>query len=82
MLKHLFTLNIVGRGVLTSLFYEDSPILPTPLFSNFVQPPPFPIASNSYPHSLFCCPVSLAEWVIMPFNLMIPWMYTCHTLGP
>ena len=39
--------TIVGRGVLTPLFYEDPPIiLPTPLFSNIVlkyirrQPPP------------------------------------------
>ena len=35
------------------------PILPTPVpfFSNFVQ---------THPHCSFHCPVSLAEWVIMP----------------
>ena len=35
---------IVGRGFLTSLFYEDSPVLPALPFSNFVQfpPPPHP----------------------------------------
>ena len=32
--------SIVGRGVLTLLFYEDPPILPTPAFSTFVHPPP------------------------------------------
>ena len=31
---------IVGRGVLTPLFYKDPLILPTPLFSNFVPPTP------------------------------------------
>ena len=46
------------RGVLTPLFYEDPPILPTPLYSNFVQHPPFPchpllhtpVAPNPNPH--------------------------------
>ena len=34
------TCIIVGRRVLTPLFYEDPPILPTPPFSNFIQPHP------------------------------------------
>ena len=53
------------------LFYEDPPYIaypPATPFSNFdhpSSPPPIP-TSNSYPHGLFCCPVSLAEWVITP----------------
>ena len=53
------------------LFYEDPPYIaypPATTFSNFdhpSSPPPIP-TSNSYPHGLFCCPVSLAEWVITP----------------
>lgn len=41
--KFLRSFYIVGRGVLTLLFYEDlPPILPNPIpfFSNFVQPLP------------------------------------------
>ena len=33
------------------------PILP-------IHPPPLPCHSNPHPHCSFCCPVSLAEWVI------------------
>ena len=36
---------IISRGVLTPLFYEDSPILPPPHpFSSFVPPPPTPLS--------------------------------------
>ena len=56
-IKCLYT---VGRGVLTSLFYEDPPppILPALLFSNFVQPPSlsFPVASNLPSSLLFLLP--------------------------
>ena len=39
--KFLRSLYIVGRGVLTPLFYEDPPYIANPPpFSNFVQPPP------------------------------------------
>ena len=39
-----------------------------PPFSNFVQPPlsHFPATSDLHPNCSFCCPVSLAEWVIIP----------------
>ena len=65
-LKHL---HIVGKGVLTPLFYEDPPILPTPLlFFKCCIPPSlqlhFPVTSNPHPHCSFCLLVSFAEWVI------------------
>ena len=62
-------MNIVGRGVLTPLFYED----PSYIFSNFVQPPS-PVATNPHPHCSFCCLVSMTEWVIMP-HLMCYFTY-------
>ena len=65
--KFLKSLYIVGRGVLTPLFYEDPPILPTPLsFSNFVQPPISLSSPTPTPHCSFCCPVSLEEWMVRP----------------
>ena len=65
--KFLKSLYIVGRGVLTPLFYEDLHILPIPPFSKVVQPSPnFPVTSNTHLHCSFCCHVSLAEWVITP----------------
>ena len=65
--KFLKSLYIVGRGVLTPLFYEDLHILPIPPFSKVVQPSPkFPVTSNPHLHCSFCCHVSLAEWVITP----------------
>ena len=36
--KFLKSLDIVGRGVLTALFYEDPPLPTLPPFSHFVQP--------------------------------------------
>ena len=65
------SLYIVGRGVLTPLFYEHPPPLlyclppPSP-FSNFVQLPHSPVTSNTHSHCPFYCPASLAECVIMP----------------
>ena len=50
--KFLKSLHIVGRGVLTPIFYEDSLILPTPLFFQILSTPSLQL------------PVSLAEWVI------------------
>ena len=49
--KFLKYLDIVGRRVLTPLFYEDPPILPILLFSNAVHPqtslsPPTPPPST------------------------------------
>ena len=59
---------IVGRGVLThSILWKPSPsILSTPPSFFKFCPTPFPAASNSQPHCLFCCLVPLAEWVIAP----------------
>ena len=66
--KFLKFLHIVGRGVLTPLFYEDPLILPTPPFPNFVHPHAhFNITSKPHPYSSFCYPISLAELVIMPY---------------
>ena len=59
--------KIFGKGVLSPYFMKTpQDCLPTP-FSNFFQTlPHFPVTSNPHPHCTFCCPVSLAEWVIMP----------------
>ena len=73
-----FNLCIVGREVVTPIFYEDPPILPTTLLKFLSKPPPFPVASNLHPHCSFCCLVSLAEWVIAP----VMWIYTCWALEP
>ena len=69
--KFLKSLYMVGRKVLTPLFHEDPspPILPTPppfLFQILSYPlsPHFSVTSNPQSHCSFCCPVSLAEWVI------------------
>ena len=66
-----FTNNIIwivhswqGGSFPPPLFYEDRPYIayPPPFFSNFVQPSPFPVASNRSS----CCLASLAERVITP----------------
>ena len=55
--KILKTLYIVGSGVLTPLFYEDPPILPTlPPFFHLQPPPPM----------FFLLSCFLGEWVIAP----------------
>ena len=65
--KLLKSLYIVGRGVLTSLFYEDLPYIAYPLFTNVVHPPShFPVTSKPHHHCSFCCHISLTKWVIMP----------------
>ena len=89
-------LYMIGRGMLIpffmkkTLYYLASSLFP---FSNFLQSPHththFPVASNLHPKCSFCCPVSLAEWVIMPhatfdvlIYLMMIWIYTCRALVP
>ena len=59
---HIITRKaIVSRAVLATLFYED------PLFFKCCPTHlPFPVVSNRHPYCSFFCPVSLAEWVIMP----------------
>ena len=57
--KFLKRLHIVGKGVLTPLFYEDLPILPTLLlFFKCCIPPSlqlhFPVTPNPHPHCSFC----------------------------
>ena len=62
--------NIVGRGVLTLLFYEDPHILPPSLFFNFSPPPPPPYIPLNTPschlqppsHSSFCSFCSHCFW--------------------
>ena len=77
---------IVGRGVLTPLFYEDPPNIAYPLFFKFAQLP------------LPCCPQAPPPLLILLscffgwmggratfdvlFYLMTSWMYTCRALGP
>ena len=55
--------------LLFQLLPAPPPPLPTPPPPNTPPPPPshFPVTSNTYPHCSFNCPVSLAEWVIMPY---------------
>ena len=80
-------LFIVGRGVLTTFFYDDPPILPTPLFQIFSNPSFF-VASNPQSHCSLCCLVSLVEWVTAPrlmcyFNdIMDLHMLSLDTLVP
>ena len=64
--KLLKSLYIIDRGVLTPLFYEDSPLhCITSLFQVLSNSPTyFPVLCNPYSHCSFCCPVSLAEWAI------------------
>ena len=71
--KILKSLYIVGRRLLTPPFYEDPPIaIPLPFFKFCPTPLPsshFPVTSNPHSHCSFCCPISLAEWVIWPVSL-------------
>ena len=56
--KYLKSLDIVERGVLTPLFYEDPSILPIPPFSNVVHPLlNFSFIFNPHLHYSFCCHV-------------------------
>ena len=52
------------QRVLAPLFYEDYPLF----FKFCPNPPLLPLPSHlqTYPHCSFCCPVSLAEFVITP----------------
>ena len=49
------------QSVLTPLFYEEPPILPTPTFVIFCPPPP-----NLTTHCSLSCLAFLAGWVIAP----------------
>ena len=62
--KILKSLYIVGRGVLTPLFYEDLLYCLFRLFQMLKKK--FPVTFNPHLHCSFCCHVSLAEWVITP----------------
>ena len=67
--------SIVGRGVLTPLYY--------PAFFFKFCPTPLPVFVNSHlDHCCsFCCLVSLTKWVIAPYLLfcsMILWIYTSN----
>ena len=60
--------NYTSR-VLTTLFYED-PLYCTPLphpFQMLATPIHSPVTSKPHSHCSFCHPVSLAEWVIIPY---------------
>ena len=79
--------SIVGRGVLSPLFYEDPTIFPTlPLFQFFFSVLPCCLQSVCTPTDQS---VVLALWlnrwlrhVCVLFYSMISWMYTCRALGP
>ena len=58
----LKSLHIVGRGVLTPYI-----VCPLPLLQILSTSPPTSLSPETPPPSLccsFCCPVSLAKWVI------------------
>ena len=79
---------IVGRGVLTSQFYEDlpPPIVPPSLFSSFVQSPPSMFLQHLPP--LLILLSCFFDWMgdratfDVLFYSMITWMYPCRALGP
>ena len=80
---------IVARGVLTTLFYEEPPILPNPPFQILSNPPPsFCVASNPqrplfFLLSCFFGWMSDCTTVMCYFAvLMILWIYTCQVLVP
>ena len=61
--KFLKSIYLVGRRVLTLLFYGDPTYIVYPLFLKFRPPTThFPVTSNPHSHCSFCWPVSLAEW--------------------
>ena len=68
-----------GQSVPNPVYYEKTPILPTPSppsFYKFCPPPPI---------SSICCLVSLTECVKVPdllLYLMILWICTCRALAP
>ena len=62
---YIYIFTIVGRGFLTSLFYED-PLycLLTPHFQILSNPPFFSVTSTPLPLCSFCCLASFDGWVI------------------
>ena len=50
------------------------PLLPF----QFLPPLYFLVTSNPHPHCSFCCPVSLAEWVIIPHLMCYYSYWTTH----
>ena len=83
--KFLKSLYIVGRGVLTPLFYEDSPILPVALLFKCCPPPHLPCHLQPSP-SLFFLLSCFFSWMSyhttfdVLFYLMIISIYTCQAL--
>ena len=61
--KFLKSLYIVGRGVLTPLFYEDLPILPIAPFWNVVHPPPQLLCHLQPPPPLFSLLSCFFSWM-------------------
>ena len=66
--KFLKSPYIVGREVLTPTILWRPPYIAYLSFSNFVQSP-----STSLSNCSFCCPVSVAEWMIV---LHLMWYFT------
>ena len=77
-------MSIVCWGVLSPLFYEKSPILPTPTLSDFVQPCLSLSCPTSNPNALSV--VLFFGWMgdhttfDVLFYLMILWVCTCQAL--
>ena len=85
--RHLRSkMRVVGRGVLTPLFYEDPPALLTPLV-NFLQMPPSHPYHLQYPLPLLFPLSFIFGWMgdrttlDVLFYLTILWIYTCWALA-
>ena len=78
------SLHKVSGEVLTPYFMKI-PLYCLPLLFQILStplPPYFPVTYNPHPNCSFCCPVSLAEWMIMPHLMcyFTKWIYTCRAL--
>ena len=78
--KFLKFLDIVDRGVLTPLLYEDLPILPFPLFQMLSTPPPpqFPCHLQP-PPTLFFLLSCFFSWMGDPTTFDVLFYLTKHT---
>ena len=81
--KFLKSLYLVGRWVLTLLFYEEPPYIAYYLFFKFCPTlPHFRVTSSPYSHCSFCCPVCLISCAILRNDNMDLHMSSLVTLVP
>ena len=72
-----FSYCMIGRGVITPLFYEDPSILPT-FFFKFCLSPSFPLPCYLQPPTPTA--LSSTEWVIVPYLMCyFTWWYSGST---